>query len=139
MPGGGSRAAWAPSQGSWGASLGGVPGPKSESQSLVSPLGFCIEIDVDFDVALSSFWGSILGPSWGSLSLLLPLFSTQVGPRTVFGPSYLRKNDFVRNITFSNTFGVFGLPHGGPKATKIAPRRVLDCLGSFFFDSRFSL
>ena len=32
-----------------------------------------------------------------------------------------------------------GLPHGAPKATKIAPRRVLDRLGSLLFVSRFSL
>ena len=40
---------------------------------------------------------------------------------------------------FSNTLGVSGLPHGAPKATKIAPRRVLDPLGSLLFASRFSL
>ena len=62
-----------------------------------------------------------------------------MGSGTLFEPSYLRKSDFVRNITFSNTFGVFGLPHGAPKPTKIAPRRVLDPLGSLFVDSSFSL
>ena len=58
---------------------------------------------------------------------------------TRFEPSYLRKSEFARNSAFFNTFGVFGLPHGAPKATKIAPRQVLDPLGSLLFASRFSL
>ena len=70
---------------------------------------------------------------------MLAPWSAKVGPKTVFEPSYLRKSEFARNSTFSNTFGVFGLPHGAPKGTKIAPGRVLDPLGSLFFAPRFSL
>ena len=58
---------------------------------------------------------------------------------TLFEASYLRKSECARNSMFFNTFGVFGLPHGASKATKIAPRRVLDPLGSLFVDSSFSL
>ena len=60
-----------PSLSPWGASLGGGLGPKSETQSLSSPLGFRIKIYGAFDIGLGSFWarswlplGSHYRPSW---------------------------------------------------------------------------
>ena len=65
MPGGRSRAVWAPSQGPWGASLGGGSGLKSAGRSLADPLGFRIKIYVDFDVGFGSFWGRSWVPLGG--------------------------------------------------------------------------
>ena len=70
---------------------------------------------------------------------MLAPFSAQVGPGTVFEPSYLRKSDCSRNITFSNTFGPKWTPRWGQDRPKIAPRRVQDRLGSPFFHLEFSL
>ena len=52
-----------------------------------------------FGVDLGSLLEVIFGP--------LGAFSVQVGPGTIFEPSYLRKSDFSQNITFSNNFDVF--------------------------------
>jgi len=83
--------------------------------------------------------GSILGPSWGSFSVMLAPFSAQVGPGTVFEPSYLRKSDFSRNITFSNGFLPKLTSRWGQDRPKIAPRRVQDRLGPLFFRLELSL
>ena len=73
-----------------------------------------------------------MGPSWGSFSVMLAPFSAQVAPRTVFEPSYLRKSDCSRNITFSNGFGPKLTSRWGQDRPKIAPRRVQDRLGWLF-------
>ena len=88
--------------GPWGASQGGDP--MSETQTLPSPLGFRIEIYDDFDVDLGSFWGRSWVPLGGHFRPSWRFFSPEVGPGTVFEPSHLRKSDFARNNTFSNTF-----------------------------------
>ena len=44
VPGSRSRAVWAPSQSPWGASLGGVPAPKSASRSVASAHGTFLKI-----------------------------------------------------------------------------------------------
>ena len=67
------------------------------------------------------------------------IFATQVGPGTVFEPSYLRKSYFSRNITFSNGFGTKLTPRWSQDRTKIAPRRVQDRLGLFVLPLDFSL
>ena len=66
-------------------------------------------------------------------------FSSQVWPGTVFEPSYHRKSDLSRNITFSNGFCSKLTPRWGQDRPKIAPRRVQDRLGSLFLPLRFSL
>ena len=50
VPGGLSRAAWAPSLSPWGASLGGGLGPMSAAQKWLSPLGIGIVFYIDFDI-----------------------------------------------------------------------------------------
>ena len=65
MPGSLSRGAWAASLGSLGRLPGGGPGPKSAGRSLPNPLGFRIEIYVDFDVGLGSLWGRSWVPLGG--------------------------------------------------------------------------
>ena len=83
--------------------------------------------------------GSIWAPSWGSFSIILAPWSAKVDPKIVFEPSYLRKSDFSRNITFSNGFWPKLTPRWGQDRPKIAPRRVQDRLGSLFFRLEFSL
>ena len=70
---------------------------------------------------------------------MLAPFSAQVGLGAVFEPTYLRKSDFSRNITFSNTFWPKLTPRWGQDRPKIALRRVQDRLGSPFFHLEFSL
>ena len=108
-----------------------------------------------FFTFLSSSWGRFgpllgffapLRPSWhhlgallGSFSLLLAPFSVQVGPETVFEPSYLRKSDCSLNITFSNALGFFCLhmaPQNDPRSLQDGSKTVSDrCF--FLFDYRF--
>ena len=70
---------------------------------------------------------------------MLAPFSAQVGPGTVFEPSYLRKSEFSRNNTFSITCWPKLTPRWGQDRLKIAPRWVQDRLGSPFFRLEFSL
>ena len=80
-----------------------------------------------------------MGPSWGSFSVKLTPFLAQVGLGTVLEPTYLRKSDCSRNITFSYGFCSKLTPGWGQDRPKIAPRRVQDRLGSPFFHLDFSL
>ena len=88
---------------------------------------------LEFSLRFLIVWGSILGPSWGSFSVMLAPFSAKVGLGTVFEPTYLRKSDCSRNITFSNGFCSTLTPRWGQDRPKIAPRRVQDRLGSLLF------
>ena len=117
---------------------GGVPAQCLRARSRPAPLDshqkscrFCCR----FLVVL----GSILGPSWGSFSVMLAPFSAQVGLGTVFETTYLRKSDCSRNITFSLGFWPKLTPRWGQDRPKIAPRWVQDRLGSPFFRLEFSL
>ena len=61
--------------------------------------------------------------------------SAQVGPRTIFEPSYLRKRVFYKKRTPlqpQHDFEVQVGPRRGPERPKIPPRRVQDRLGSPF-------
>ena len=63
--------------------------------------------------------GSILGPSWGSFSVMLAPFSAQVGLGTVFESAYLRKSDCSRNITYVFLwFWAQNDPKMGPRSTQ---------------------
>ena len=86
-------------------------------------------------IVLESIWA----PSWGSFSVMLAPWSAKVGPKIVFEPSYLRKSDLSRNITFSNGFGHFFSQDGSPRRPTIAPRPDQDRLGSLFLPLEFSL
>ena len=57
VPGGRSRVAWPPSPGLLGRLPGGGSGPKSETQSLSSPLGFRIVFYIAIDIDFCSSWG----------------------------------------------------------------------------------
>ena len=114
-----------PPLGSWCTSQGlpgGGPGPKLQgSLSLVDPL--------NSHQNLCRFWcrflivlGSILGPSWESLSIMLTPFSAQVGPGTVFEPSYHRKSEFSRNIGRRSVWSV----SRAQKSTQNDPRSPQD-------------
>ena len=115
---------WAPGVPPRG-SQGGVPAPNYKVQLGSLPLldpsnshqNLC-RFGCRFLVDL----GSILGPSWGSFSVMLAPFSAQVGPGAVFEPSYLRKSDFSRNITFSNVFLMICHPRWRPKTTQDRPK-----------------
>ena len=139
VPGGRSCVAWPHSPGLLGRLQGGAGALKSAPRSVASPLGFRIEIYLDFDVGLGSFWGRSwvpLGGHFRSSWRFIPLkwLPEPSSNRLIF------EKVFVHEIVcFFNTLGVFGLPHGASKATKIAPRPVLDRLGSLHFDSRCSL
>ena len=79
-----------------------------------------------------------MSPSWGSFSVMLAPFSAQVGPGTVFEPSYLRKNCFSRNrlkYSVSDIFSPNMAPQNDPR---IAPRRVQARLGLLFLSLDFS-
>ena len=83
--------------------------------------------------------GSILGPSWGSFSVMLAPFSAQVGPGTVFEPSYLRKVILHEILRLPILLGSSGSNMASPKR----PRSFQDCslivLDRFFstLDFRF--
>ena len=84
-----------------------------------------IKIYVDFDV---DFW-SFFGRSWGSFSVMLVPFSAQVGPGTVFEPSYLRKSDFSRNRLKQTISGVFSpkmAPQNDPRSFQDGSKIVWD-------------
>ena len=49
---------------------------------------------LSFGIAFLVVLGSILGPSWGHVGVMLVPFSSQVGPGIVFESSYHRKSDF---------------------------------------------
>ena len=84
-------------------------------------------------------FGLDLGSLLGVISVMLAPFSAQVGLGTILEPTYLRKSDLSRNITFSNGFWPKMTPRWGQDRPKIAPRRVQDRLGSPFFHFEFSL
>ena len=115
------------------------PGPKVQPSIRVEPSWFSHRNLGWFWCRFGVVLGSLLGPSWGSLSLLLALFSVQVGPGTVFEQSCLRKSDCPRNHMFYKGLGRFWAQDGAPKRPKIAPRRVQDRLGSLFFPLDFSI
>ena len=121
-----------PPLGSWGAFQGlpgRGPGPKLQGPL---PLRIRIKIYADFDIDFLVDLGSILAPSWRSFSVMLAPFSAQVCLGTIFEPTYLRKSDLSRNITFPSGFGPKLTPRWGQDRPKIAPRRVQDRLGSPF-------
>ena len=139
VPGGGSRAAWAPSQGSWGASLGGVPGPKSASQSLAGPLGFRIEIDVDFDVALSSFWGRSWVPLGGHFRSSCRFFPPKRVPEPSSNRLIFEKVILHEIVRFPILLGSSGSHMVAPKRPRSLQDGSLIVLARFFstLDFRF--
>ena len=84
-------------------------------------------------------WGSIWAPSWGNVGIILATLLGQVDAEAIFEPSYHRKSDCSRNITFSYTFWPTWTRRWGQGRPKIAPRWVQDRLGSLFFRLQFSL
>ena len=118
-----------PPLGSWGASQG-LPGGGSRSK-LQGPIPIIDPSNSHQNLCRSGcrflvVLGSILGASWGSFSVMLAIFSAQVGLGTLFEPTYLRKSDCSRNITFSNGFWPKMTPKMGPRSTqdraKMVPR-----------------
>ena len=97
------------------------------------------KIDVDFDVVFSSFGGR-LGPPWGGLLALGVAFGR---PKLVPKPSskrlFVEKVIFHGILCFSMVFDVFGARYNALKVPKIAPRRVFERLGSFFWPLDLSL
>ena len=88
---------WPPPQGPGGASQGGGPAPMSVHQSLLSPLGFRIEIYDDFGVDFGSFWGRSWVPLGGHVRSFWRLFRPKLVPQ----PSSNRlifQNVFVHEI-----------------------------------------
>ena len=136
VPWGLGRLPWAPGAPPRG-SQGGGPAPNYKDQSRPSTLRIRIKNYVDFDVDFWSSWGRSWVPLGGHVGVMLAPFSSQVGPGPVFEPSYHRKSDLSRNITFSNVFWPRWTPRWGQDRPKIAPRRVHDRLGSFFFVLNF--
>ena len=84
---------------------------------------------------MGSFWAPSWGPCWAHFGP----WSAQVGPKTLFEPSCLRKSDCSRNNTFYKGLGRFFAQDGAPRRPKIAPRWVQGRLGSLFFRLDFSL
>ena len=129
-----------PPLGSWGASQGlpgGGPGPKLQGSIRVTspprPIGFASKFMSILMTIFGRFGldlGSLLGVIFGHVGA----FSAQVGPGTIFEPSYLRKCDCSRNMLFANTFVCQKLTsRWGQDRPKIVPRRVQDRLGLLFF------
>ena len=127
-----------PPLGPWGASRGvsgGGPDPNSPGQNHSSPLGFGIVFYDDFDIDFWSSWarfGLRLGSHFRS-------FWRLGRPQLVPRPSSNRLN-FEKAIDHETMrfpmLLMFFRPTWRPK---IAPRRVQDRLGSFFWPLVFSL
>ena len=137
VPWGLGRLPWAPGAPPRG-SQGGVPAPNYKGHfrplPVVDPSNSHQNL-CRFWCRFLAVWESILGPSWGSFSVMLAPCSAQIGLGTVFESTYLRKSEFSRNITFSNGFGPKLTPRWGQDRPKIAPRWVQDRLGSPFCSS----
>ena len=118
VPGGLSRAAWAPSLSPWGASLGGGLGPMSETQTLANPLGFRIEIYDDFDVDFGSFGGRSWVPLGGHFRSSWRFFRSKLVPE----PSSNRLNIEKVNV-HETSAGVVPERFQGPK---MAPKTAQD-------------
>ena len=134
-----------PPLGSWGASRelpGGGSRPKVQGSEPAGPLLESHQNLCRFRYRFLIFLGSILDASWGSCWAILAPWSAQVGPGTVFEPSYLRKSDFSKKrapLQPQHENEVQDGPRWHPKRPKIAPRQVQDRLGSIFFPLDFSL
>ena len=117
------RLPWAP-----GAPLGGsqgAPGPKLQGPLSVTspcrPFQIGIKIYVDFWFRCLIVWGSILGASWGSFSVMLAPFSAQVGLGTVFESTYLRKSVFFTKYCVFQRFFTQIDPKMEPRRSKMEP------------------
>ena len=125
-----------PPLGSWGASRelpGGGSRPKVCGSELGEPPFDSHQNSCRFGHRFLIVLGSILGPSWGSCWDHFGPWSAEVGPRTLFESSYLRKSDFSRNLTFSYGLGTFFPQDGaqdGPRSPQDRSKIVLD---RFFF------
>ena len=137
VPGGRSRVAWPPSPGLLGRLQGGGGTPKSETQSVVSLLGFRIEIYVDFDIGFGSFWGRSWVPLGGHFRSCWRLFR----PKLVSEPS---ANQLIfEKVIFHETlrFPMVVCSNGPQDGAKIDPRSLQDgskiVLGRLFFVFNF--
>ena len=136
--GGRSRGAWAASPGLLGRLPGAPQGGSRPQTTRPNPVYRPFEFASKFMSMFMSIFGHSgldLGSLWGSFSVMLAPFSAQVGLGTDFEPTYLRKIDFQRNITFSNGFCSKLTPRWGQERPKIAPRPVQDRRRSPFFSS----
>ena len=108
VPGGRSRAVWAPSPEPLGRLPGGLLGPMSDSQTVAVPLGFHIEIYDDFGLDFVSFWDR----SWVPLGVHFRSCWRLCRPKLVPEPSSNRlifQNVFVHEILrFPILLGVWG-------------------------------
>ena len=117
--------------------LGHVPGggldPMSETQTVASPLGFCIEIYDDFHVDLGSFWDRSwvpLGVHFRSSWRFLPSKLAPEPPsnRVIFEKVIL--HEIVRFPTLWGSAGSHVVAPKRPRSLQDAPLIVLDCFFS---------
>ena len=131
VPGGRSRAAWAPSQGSWGASLGGGPGPKSAGRSHLDPLDFRVEIYVDFDVGFGSLWARSWIPLGGHFRSSWRLGRSKLVPEPSSNRLIIEQVILHELIRFPILLGQNGLQDGAkidPRSCQGGSKIVLDRL-----------
>ena len=131
VPGGLSRAAWAPSPGPQGRLPGGVFDQLSESQTLPSPLGFRIKIYVDFDVGFGSLWGRSGVPLGSHFRSFWRLGRPKLVPEPSSNRLIFEKVILCEKVRFPILLG----PSGSRMAPPKRPRSLQD--GSLILLDRF--
>ena len=91
--------------------LGRLPGGEgvdqmSETQTLLSPLGFRIEIYDDFDVDLGSFWNRSWVPLGGHFRSSWHLFPSKLVPEPSSNRLIFEKVIFYETLRFPLLFGL---------------------------------
>ena len=126
-------------QGSWGASLGGGLDPKSETQSLASPLGFRFKFYVDFDVGFGSLWARSCVPLGGHFRSFWRLGRPKLVPEPSSNHLIFEKVNLHEILRFPTLLGSSGSHMAPPKRPRSLQDGSLILLDRFFsiLDFRF--
>jgi hypothetical protein len=128
-----------PPQGSWGASWGGGPGPKSEGRSVANPLGFRIKIYVDFDIDFGSFGRRSWVPLGSRFRSAWRVFPLKLVPEPLSNRLIFEKVILHEIVRFPILLGSSGSHMAPPKRPRSLQDRSLIVMDRFFstLDFRF--
>ena len=138
VPWGLGRLPWVPGVPPRG-SLGGGLDPKSETQTLSSPLGFRIKIYVDFDVGFGSLWARSWVPLGGHFRSSWRLRRSKLVPEPSSNRLIFEKVILCEIIRFPILLGSSGSHMAPPKRPRSLQDGSLILLDRFFsiLDFRF--